>query len=1278
MLVNLPPSSGAPPPESPRRLDVRGLDVRDLDVDYVDRTGDIDVAVRDLRAALSERDARISAGASGTLSAASIAIRIGDHSTTSGAVEGRMAFDGSNVSLQALTVPFPEARVVADGRINRVLDDVRFALTLAGTLDLESLAAWTPPPVPVTGAGTFNGTFEGPLGGYALRATFGSDTMTIGHVPELSLGGVLTLTSPRAVVEPLTITTPPQGGTARRGVFDGRFAYEFGGSSAFDLSGAFRDLDLDMALALYEQEPVSVAAWQQGTISLRRDTSLAPMRMRAQGRSTPLVRANRVSLDGTWDATLERDRWVVRHDHRLLESARAFGTLQWAAGDALARTALAGPVTLEVANVGSAIRAARGSGIGMSAALVDLKGTAQGALTVGGTLDRPVVTGRVESHDLVLPTGPAATARADIVYDEESLSASAFELRTPGARVTGHVRMGMASSRLDGAFEAAIDSMPAFLAPWANADAVAGTMQISGTIGGTTDVPDVPLRAWSTPVTVDARRVGTVDGEARLLGTELQITRVVLDQGPGELRASGRLDYATGAYDVSVKGSQLLWDRPLAGVEIDAVSMNVEFAGAGTLAAPGGTGTLTIEPQGGRVSELVGGGSVHWRFANGTLDLDAFLPKLRALAQATVQPTAPYGFRGTAIVSGLNVQPFALMAGALPEAVTGTVGLSAAFEGTASDPWASSAFVNLQNLDVSIGGLPVRLDRPARLTLRAGDFSVDDLALRAGASTLSAAGRFRDPADEPLRATYSGSVADVVSLARAFDIGAGIAATGDLVAQWESRGGLDRVRSTASLRNGRVTRDGLPAVESLQADATFDGTTVLVEGLRATWQGGSIEGHARVPRALLASDTSSGRVPPGRVDLTVKGLTQHALAPWLPADLLAKLEARVSATLALDLTSVGPDGVSGTLVLDEAAVTAAGVPISQARPGRMSIANRVLRFDDVAFSAGEPVVIGGTVTFGDTTALDVTLTGAPGLRPFSVLSPLISVDGIATLDVRVTGTPEAPRFTGRVDLEDAEVVMRNPRIIASDISGPVLLQGNRVELPGLTGFINGGVLDASGSVTLDGFRVSGGDVTFQARGVAVEYPRNVDSEIDALLTFTPGPGPPLLKGDVRVLRGAVPGHREPAGARGPQCRGAHAPGATHLRRQRAPRHRAHHRGRPRRRQQLRPLRSRRRPAAAGHRGTARRDWARRTAGRRRGLHARGALSTERQHDLVHESRRHRARSQHHDGYPVAGRGGDADAVGQARAPPDQRRVERRRSDEPEPGGRAAGRELARP
>ena len=229
-----------------------------------------------------------------------------------------------------------------------------------------------------------------------------------------------------------------------------------------------------------------------------------------------------------------------------------------------------------------------------------------------------------------------------------------------------------------------------------------------------------------------------------------------------------------------------------------------------------------------------------------------------------------------------------------------------------------------------------------------------------------------------------------------------VSASGDITATWESRGGFDQATGTAKVNNGQITWGELPPIQ-LYTEARFDGTLLVVDYLTASWQGGGIEGWARVPRGLLEAGPGRPAVAPGRVDLSVSGITHEALRPWLPANVVNSVDARVSATLGLDLASAEVSGVTGTLVLSEASLTAAGVPISQARPADMSIANGVLYFDDVAFSAGEPVMFGRSVAFGDPITLDMTITGVPGLRPFSVLSPQLSVDGIATLNVYLTG-----------------------------------------------------------------------------------------------------------------------------------------------------------------------------------------------------------------------------------------------------------------------------------
>ncbi len=171
------------------------------------------------------------------------------------------------------------------------------------------------------------------------------------------------------------------------------------------------------------------------------------------------------------------------------------------------------------------------------------------------------------------------------------------------------------------------------------------------------------------------------------------------------------------------------------------------------------------------------------------------MPKLQAFVDASMAPRAPYDVRGTAVVNRLDVAPLALAAGAVADTVAGTVSLSATFQGQASDPQSLSAFVNLQDVAVDAAGIPVRLERPARITASADDFSVDDLFLHVGTGLLTASGRLRDPVQAPLAVWYGGPVGDLVTMARAFGVAADVEATGQLNAWWESTGGLDNASS---------------------------------------------------------------------------------------------------------------------------------------------------------------------------------------------------------------------------------------------------------------------------------------------------------------------------------------------------------------------------------------------------------------------------------------------------------------------------------------------------
>ena len=256
------------------------------------------------------------------------------------------------------------------------------------------------------------------------------------------------------------------------------------------------------------------------------------------------------------------------------------------------------------------------------------------------------------------------------MLDVDTAVVPQFDLTAQGLHVTGDARFAWASGELGGALTADLTSMPDFVRPWLaeDADAFTGTGR-SATIGGTSEVPDVPWQLTSTPIAHGEQVVGTLSGDGRLLGTVVQVDRLHLAQDPGTADASGRYDYESGSYTAAVRGAGLQLGRPFVPETLGTLVVDAQFEGSGTLDAPEESGFVRVVPQGSRIANLVGASETRLQLADGRVQTRTFISKLGAFIDASVAPTAPYDVRGTTVVNRLDVEPLALAAGA----VEGTV-----------------------------------------------------------------------------------------------------------------------------------------------------------------------------------------------------------------------------------------------------------------------------------------------------------------------------------------------------------------------------------------------------------------------------------------------------------------------------------------------------------------------------------------------------------------------------------------------------------------------------
>jgi len=237
------------------------------------------------------------------------------------------------------------------------------------------------------------------------------------------------------------------------------------------------------------------------------------------------------------------------------------------------------------------------------------------------------------------------------------------------------------------------------------------------------------------------------------------------------------------------------------------------------------------------------------------------------------------------------------------------------------------------------------------------------------------------------------------------------------------------------------------------------------------------------PLTIRAQDGSgiiqvAGRVPgssPGSLLVRVTGLDLHDAYGLLRRDTLG-----VAGELGLDMRVGGTaqmPTLRGTATLDGGRFGDFQAPFLQ---GVVDYANRRLETDLLLWRTGENVL-----DVGATLPLDLGLRGVVERQvdgPLSVHAQGDSVDlailealtpgvrqvsGVLATDVNVTGTWEAPRLTGAVEIRDGGMTVPGLGVRFSQVQGRAMFQGDSLVLDNVALASGGGTLGVTGSIRLE-------------------------------------------------------------------------------------------------------------------------------------------------------------------------------------------------------------------
>jgi outer membrane protein assembly factor BamA/autotransporter translocation and assembly factor TamB len=755
--------------------------------------------------------------------------------------------------------------------------------------------------------------------------------------------------------------------------------------------------------------------------------------------------------------------------------------------------------------------------------------TAQGSVALKSLGSGAAVSGQIGiqlananwtiAHALQSATGRASLSgqasgriRSEASSDFDSTLAGRSRLRLDdlaAARqllLQAGVDMPPSIERISGSLEASIEPGGTIASPRAVATLSGHAIQVA----------EFPPAELAATIALDRRQAHAQSLEATLGRTRLAASGSYTWEGQIKTRfvlTADDLDALAKAFD---PGSM-----PIAG------AATLEGSVEGTVESPRSRSTLTAE----RLSidgTPVGTLSATLDLADWRLAIDARAPDIAAELRGDVDTREPFAYRAEARLNKTSVPALVPVSQRPSIPITdGTISADLRAHGDLRRPLESTGDLNLQDLSVSVSGIPIVLDAPARVAIGPDVITATPILLRAGKATqLHLRGALaRTGSREGLEVRLDGTLSDLLEMAATTVPDLRLGADGRINMDVRIGGTIEAPdpSGTISLQASAISHADLPPLTDVALAARIDRGQISLQSLTASWQQAKLLAEGSVPLRMIAPDLTM--LPAGQTTAAMRAritnITPAALAPFAEPSQLEQIAGTVAATVTVEADTFALDGIRAAVVLDDASLTLAGVPFAQSVPTRLRLEGGAARIESLRWNAegNELLVSGGAHLAGPAPTVDLAVTGDVDLRILGAFASDISPGGVARANVSVKGPIAAPEIVGSVAISAGELGIDAPPFAASDFDGTVSVAADGMATIDLKGLINGGSATVTGSASLKDWSDPRGRVILTARNVMLDYPDGFQTESNADLTLTvAGPGS-TLSGRIEVLNG---------------------------------------------------------------------------------------------------------------------------------------------------------------
>jgi outer membrane protein assembly complex protein YaeT len=727
---------------------------------------------------------------------------------------------------------------------------------------------------------------------------------------------------------------------------------------------------------------------------------------------------------------------------------------------------------------------------------------------LAGTVDKPTADVNVSASSVSIGGVNGIAIGGDLALTPAALTITRSDVNWEGVHTALTGTVGLTSNQ---PLDLVLDADPADLqvlvrAAKPDGAPVSGRVSAHGRLRGTVARPLASLTLGGTDIIAFGERFGSLNADVTLAGRDVTLSRLVIEKpqpdAPGRISAAAwyNLDRKSYTLDLESENVRLL-ALSLPGGQRIRGNVQLSGKGAGSVGSPAGTLNLAIDsleidglrthstnhPPVAQLGRLV----IAATAANDEATINASVERFNLEANALVGLSRPWPATLTLRANDLALERLPL---GLRTPVAGQLRATVNATGDLAEPTRGRATANIEAVAGSWNGQPFSVMSPGELRYANHRLDIERLQLTARDSSLVVSGEL------PLT-PYAGSGAlavearaNLATLAQYLPTDTNIGSDGVVTLAGSLHGTLESVTPdlVVTVENGVLLSPQLePGASNIQLRARVADGAAEIERLTGSWGSAPIDASGTIPLEVLPP--LPVEVPrkggPATIKASVRGLDPAAI-PGMPPGLTGHvgLDLDASATRA-DLAAL-----KGHIAFPQLEIAFNRLTLTQQEPSRISIQSGTATVERLALSgsAGAVVASGSAGLVGDR-SLDLKVDGTLKVAALSVLTKRIRTDGTATLKLAAHGTMTAPELNGTFDLADTTFASDDLNIAATNVNAHVDLAGTRMKLTRISGEVNGGTLEGSGSVTLGNGSISDIDLQFSAKDFAYDAPLDLRS-----------------------------------------------------------------------------------------------------------------------------------------------------------------------------------------